>query len=583
MFAPSNVTYRTNVCDRQRQLFEETILLRHALQGLDLTVAMTNYKVPNEDAFFTLVDGKIKEEDPGLFVVIMDEIARRAEFSWRNSFAAVDPLDYAVHFNKSSTDMLEWEVETFDIAADYWSRSVDRMSRGISFPQGWYDGSFILATSESPADDEFNLWSFLLPFEPTVWVAILGAIFFSGIIYFVLERLEGKSDDRRLERRPLTAIFLAAMTFTGHFEFQPNTNAARLLSFSWTFWALIMGSAYTANMASFLVKRDGVVSLISTIDDAVRLAVPVCVQRGAIIDEILSEKHHELILVRKASEQEMFEGLKKSWYGGKGGCGLVLTNLGTFQVYQSQKDINSDCSLTSDKRVVLQLPAGFATVVDSGIMCTSLVSYVMDLHLQEMKADGFIDEAWRNHINSISTINCLASANLSSGTEETYSLGLWELGGIFITHAALSALALILAFYQYFYTKYHQPTKTLRPLSLESFRIRELNKRWSSPSTCVSNNPSGIISSRLGLHSSRQGDRSESAGADPMKGIAEESEEMDERFPELSNGFVDLTLQLHGIASEMAPAQESAPWNAPNEYAIQSSTPERLPPIVYNA
>jgi hypothetical protein len=61
-----------------------------------------------------------------------------------DTFVLMDPLNPALHPNKTWTDMLEWEVDNFDIAADYWARSTDCMSRGISFPQGWYDGSVIL-------------------------------------------------------------------------------------------------------------------------------------------------------------------------------------------------------------------------------------------------------------------------------------------------------------------------------------------------------------------------------------------------------------------------------------------------------
>ncbi|KAI2504706.1 ionotropic glutamate receptor [Fragilaria crotonensis] len=452
-FAPSTKTYRTSVCDRQRDLYEGKTLLQDALQGLNISVAMTNYKVPNEDAFFTLVDGKIKEENPGLFVVIMDEIALRAGFSWRNTFAAIDPLDSTIQVGKSWTDLLEWEVDSFDIAADYWARSVDRMARGISFPVGWYDGSIILVYSED-STDKFNLWSFLLPFETNVWLAMAAAIFFSGLVYFFLERLNSSSDKRHLGEKPVTAIFLAAITFTGHFEYRPNTNAARLLSFSWTFWTLIMASAYTANMASFLVQRRAEVTSVSTIDDAVRQAVPVCVQRGAVIDEMLSKTNPDLILVRKDTEKEVFDGLKQSWYGGSGGCGLVLTNLGTFELYQSQKSSNADCSLTSEKRVILNMPAGFATAVDSGIMCTSLISYVMDYHLQQMKSDGFIDQAWQDHIARISTISCDTSASSQAGN---VSLTLKDMGGIFIAHALMTIMALSLAILQYLYAKFRMP------------------------------------------------------------------------------------------------------------------------------
>lgn len=153
-------------------------------------------------------------------------------------------------------------------------------------------------------------------------------------MYFILERLNVESDERELEQKPITAIFLASLTFTGHFQFCPNTNAARLLSFSWTFWALIITSAYTANMASFLVSRNGKEAPVATLEDALKRGTPVCIQRYSVMDEIVSKKYPDLNIVRKDAEQEIFDSLRKPWHGGNGGCGAALTNLGTFELYE---------------------------------------------------------------------------------------------------------------------------------------------------------------------------------------------------------------------------------------------------------
>jgi Ligand-gated ion channel len=455
-------SYRTNVCDRQIQLYEEEIELKDALRGLELSVAITNYKSHYENSFFTLVNGKIKENDPGLYVVLLDELARRAGFTWRNRFAAIKPLDFRIHGNKTWADLLYWEVEHFDIAADYWARSPDRMAQGVSFPHGWYDTSMILVTSENDTGS-INLWKFLTPFEINVWIMILVGIVFTGMMYFILERLDSGTDALQLDEKPITTIFLAAITFTGHYELSPYTNAARILGFSWTFWTLIMASAYTANMASFLMQRKSLAASLNTIGDAVRLSVPVCVLRGAVIDDILSKKYPELILVRKASELELFEALNYPWYGGKGGCGAVLTSLGNFEISQRQKSVNSDCSLNSMKRIVLDMPAGFATAIDSGILCTSLISYTMDFHLQEMERDGFIEKAWKGNIEKISTITCDESVKAVTGNT---SLGIQDMGGIFITHATAILLALSIAAFQFFLKKRllsKEVTQSLRP------------------------------------------------------------------------------------------------------------------------
>ena len=466
----STFNFRTNVCSRQALLTNGQVELRDALQGLNLSVAMDNYAGTgwNEENFFALSpEGIINAEDPGLFVVILDEIARRAGFAWRDSYAAIPPPP-PTH---SWSDLLQWEVTHYDVAVDYWAKSVERMSRGISFPHGWYDGAIIMVAREQVEEDPFDVYSFLVPFEWTIWCAIVGAIFVTGLIYFFLERLDPNADDRNLEDKPWTNIFLAALTFTGHMSYQPNTTPSRILVMSWGFWTIIVLSAYTANMASFLVSQNSKAPRISTIEEALLTSTPLCVQRGAVIDDLLTDKYPELNLVRKDTEGGMFEGLGLGWYSGQGGCGALLTNLGTYDVYRTQASTNADCSLASDQRVLMSLPAGFATAVDSAIQCTSLISYVMDLHLQEMRQDGFIDGAWDAHIEKVATKTCPAVtqsvADSRAAKSQGFSLTIKDMGGIFCFHFAMSALALLFAFYQRYQTSRLEPEKKLRPIQME--------------------------------------------------------------------------------------------------------------------
>lgn len=439
--------FRTNVCQRQQLLYEGKIDLRTALNGLNLSVAITNYQIPNENYFFTLSPtGGIKEEDPGLFVVILDEIARRAGFKWRNTYSAIDPLDSAIDGNRTWSDLLRWELDHFDISADYWGRSTERMAQGVSFPKGWYDGNVVLVQSVARYQtDNVSFWSFLLPFDRYVWVSIVGAIIFTGLMYVVLERLNTESDERELEGRPWVSIFIASLTFTGHFEFRPNTNPARLISFSWTFWALIMAAAYTANLASFLVSRNGDIVVVATLEEALKRNTPICIQRYTIMDDIVSRKYPDMNVVRKDTERAIFDALRFPWNGPERGCGAALTNLGTFENYRINKEINYDCSLTTEKRVIQSLPAGFATSVDTWDWCSSLISYVMNLYITEMIQDGFVANAWKEHISKISEIDCPEQVNI--GTGDNYRLSLKDMAGIFIVHAFLMLVAIAIAMF----------------------------------------------------------------------------------------------------------------------------------------
>jgi len=167
-----SVKYQTNVCDRQRLLWNnDSVALPDALAGLNLTVAITNYQTGKEQGFFSLnKDGKIDEDYPGLFAVILDELALRAGFSWRNSFAVYEPLNSETDVNKTWTDILEWAIYTFDISMEKWGQSVDRVARGVSFPLGFYDSSVILAEIYQPQRTfvAVDIWSFLAPFESMV-------------------------------------------------------------------------------------------------------------------------------------------------------------------------------------------------------------------------------------------------------------------------------------------------------------------------------------------------------------------------------------------------------------------------------
>lgn len=73
-----NQDFRTNVCARQEAVINGEMELKDALRGLNLTVAITDYSDSNFDTLFGFSDtGTIKTEDPGLFVVLLDEIAMR--------------------------------------------------------------------------------------------------------------------------------------------------------------------------------------------------------------------------------------------------------------------------------------------------------------------------------------------------------------------------------------------------------------------------------------------------------------------------------------------------------------------------
>jgi hypothetical protein len=323
------------------------------------------------------------------------------------------------------------------------------MRNKTSFPEGWQDGSIIMIEYADPqrkaTTPQNNLlyFSFLRPFEGSVWWLILATVIASGLVFYLLEKMNMASDERMLGDAPATAVFYAALTFTGHLEFQPQTHAARLLTFSLGFSALIVGAAYTANLASFLVDRRKPVSTFLSIQDAVAQRVPICLQDGVAVDDYMKEKYNTASLVRKGSEAEVFQALVKG-----DECVAAVVAKYSYETYLQNSDINSDCGLTWDGRVEKFVPSGLATRVDTGDLCTSLVGHVVDLHMLEM--DQFLDKVWEEHVGNQ---NCMVKSSGEMNEDDTFSLSIREMSGIFIVHAVLTSIAVLLATFQFFKKK----------------------------------------------------------------------------------------------------------------------------------
>jgi hypothetical protein len=221
---PTNKTYRTNVCDRQQQIFDGTIELRDALKGLNLNVHTNN---DTELDLFSLDDEGLlppkNSSELGLTALILDELAERAGFTWRDSFATDLPLDdETIDVNKTYTDLLVWSFTTYDIAANVWGKSSGRIAKGANYVEYFYDNSLIIITNitKPDASSPKNIFSFLKPFDTFVWLSVALSIFATGLLYTLILRFESDGDESLRHDMPLTSIFLSAMTFAGHFEFQ---------------------------------------------------------------------------------------------------------------------------------------------------------------------------------------------------------------------------------------------------------------------------------------------------------------------------------------------------------------------------
>lgn len=241
----------------------------------------------------------------------------------------------------------------------------------------------------------------------------------------------------RLGNKPGQNLFLAAITFTGQFEFKPASNSARIFTASLAVWSLIVMSAYTANLASFLVVQNTPSITIDTVGDAVRNNYRLCLIENTIAQEAVTRTYPSARLVKSPSEEDTYKQLRE------GMCDIALNTVSSWEEYRLNREVNDDCRLTWIGRSFTQGEGGFATKSDSGTLCTSLIRDVFNLHLLEMKDNGDIQRAWEAHLRKQASVNCDAATD--DETESDGQLSLKAMGGTFIIHYIATAFAIFLA------------------------------------------------------------------------------------------------------------------------------------------
>ena len=439
---------RQDVCDRQRDFANNTLPLGQALAGLELRLFL------HANQYLSLTpDGAALDPDyPGVLAVILDEIARRGEFTWRYSSAIYPHSTFPQGY--TFDDLLLWSVDTYDVSVALWGETFQRKAKGVTFSDPWLDSSIILVgRHEKEPQTKFEAFLWVQPFHISVWMTILATILASGLVYSFLEWLQqtqqkGTDDDSDSEtvtssRTSFTHhthnIVSSAMAFTGNLEFASSTLAGRLFALSLAFWALMTVSAYTANFASFLVVEHRPQPTIQSVEDAVRQQAPLCVWNTTAAANALTAMYPTAVVVPQPSDVESFLGVVR------GECKAMLTSAHTWKYYATQNNVNGDCNLQWIGRTVRQMSTGFAYKSDSGTLCTSLIRDVWNLHISEMIDDGFLDDAVADYMQRVRQVDCAARASVGGSDLDNERLDMQGMAGIFLFHYAVTLVAMGIA------------------------------------------------------------------------------------------------------------------------------------------
>jgi Ligand-gated ion channel len=257
----------------------------------------------------------------------------------RNSFGIFYELDSTS--NRTYTDLIQWTTEFYDITVYWFDNTLERLKLGCSFPEGYIDGSYILVGLSDEENQTLNLWGWLEPFHTYVWVMITVTIFLSGLIYQLLETIGNPNRYKgwRTQDTLGNNVFLSLLLFTQHFQFQPRTPASRLFAGSLALWALLISSAYTANLASFFVVKNTAKSTIQSVEDAISEDLPLCLWHGTASDSFMRSNYPKANFIMKEDELDIFYGIAA------GDCAFGVLPKKSLEEYARDQTLNVGCNL----------------------------------------------------------------------------------------------------------------------------------------------------------------------------------------------------------------------------------------------
>ena len=176
-----------------------------------------------------------------------------------------------------------------------------------------------------------------------------------------------------------------------------------------------------------------------SLKEAYESQTPVCARAGAAVANQLQRQYPGMNLVTAPDFVSTYERLRNN------DCLITATRASDWSKYERDARVNTEnCGLKWIGRAEAINGGGAATKIDIGEYCTSLVMHVLDIHFNEMHADGFIKEVWDKHVESLATNDCNADSTYEV-EEEGGSLRPIDVGGIFVIHVLISVFAVFLA------------------------------------------------------------------------------------------------------------------------------------------
>ncbi|KAF5832688.1 hypothetical protein DUNSADRAFT_11369 [Dunaliella salina] len=355
----------------------------------------------------------------GYDIEVFREVARRGKFNVE--FIRLDSPAQ----NETWDDVLFTQGREMDIMCTWWGETSKRKNRNMAYTYPILDQSMILATPvpkrvQQTFEEQF--WVFLQPFSQGLWLTLLFGNLVTAIMVFVLDRYimldawtNSKAERRMSETYyPVSGGMLNwckyALVNISNFFYQgwvlgtsqipfrfPRNPWIKIYLMSWTSVLIVLTSAYTAQLTSFLLIDSRPVDSIDSMDDVINSGLPVCaVDNIPHVKNFFLNSAPSVPVVSIPTVDKAFPGIRNQE------CAAALAGKSEIQLLLAE---NRQCDMRIVGKSQKDLNGGYPGDTSN---CGSFVILVIGGLVQQIAQEGLLEDLW--YVDSFFYV-CILSVN----------------------------------------------------------------------------------------------------------------------------------------------------------------------------
>lgn len=406
-----------------------TRTIADGLRGLHIVVASNHSH--DTDYLRQGANGELK----GFEKEILDLMSLKGGFTYEFKHYVMGADETWTQFLRRMAD--ECDLVTFS----WWTITTERERLGLVSPYGFQDQSPILVQLEpEPRATPFLelVFQFGRPFTASVWALFMTLAVVSATVYWFIERDYNKDDagGPRLAGL-LNSIYLTVVLWSGGGGPTPVRPPAKFLLMAWSFVGLLTISAYTANLASFLIARPVPPPLFQNVNDLMSQSKVVCIadskQSGQLF---LSKTGYTRTLNVNPGYPFDFQALSNKK------CDAVVSTVMQLQRRVSDVSIADRCKLRNVGMPMGDFAGGWMIKLDYFLDCKMIVRDTLRYYFLDFATDGTLEKIMQNTI--IDRHNAPPCTTSDKTQEDNLALDISSMAGIILIQVVAMLISLML-------------------------------------------------------------------------------------------------------------------------------------------